>query len=143
MNVSKPQEPNSETKEQAFILPQMHQFMVVSLFQNVKEALFPEKLPPLKLTSRPVNVRQIWSQDHRTTAAGGSLTLHVFAVACLIALSILGARSTAVFVKPVEHVTLIAPPLSDYQPVMKPSPHTKLLMGGGGGGDHAKLLASK
>ena len=42
-------------------LPQMHQSMLTSLFLNVKEAIFPEKLPPLRLTSRPVNVGEIWS----------------------------------------------------------------------------------
>jgi len=121
----------------------MHQWMVVSLFQNVKEALFPEKLPPLKLTSRPVNVRQIWSQEPRKAAAKGSLTIHALGIATLIALSILSARTTTTVVKPEEHVTLIAPPLSDYQPVMKPAPQTKPLMGGGGGGTHSKIFESK
>src|SRR5882724_12834900 len=107
MNGSRANEANSEISPESFsnrssdfprvtVLPQMHQFMVVSLFQNVKEALFPEKLPPLKLTSRPVNVRQVWSQDRRTTAAGGSLTIHALGVGCLIALSILGVRSTTI-----------------------------------------------
>ena len=42
-------------------LPQMHQSMLTSLFLNVKEAIFPEKLPPLRITARPVNVGEIWS----------------------------------------------------------------------------------
>src|SRR5690242_6576166 len=103
MNGSSTYEPSSEIDRQSFrnrssdlprvtVLPQMHQLMVVSLFHNVRDALFPEKLPPLKLTSRAVNVRQIWSQDKRTTAASGSLTIHALGVACLVALSILGIR---------------------------------------------------
>jgi len=148
MNGTRPNIPSSESNRQFFtnaprltVLPEVHQSMLTSLFRNVKDALFPEKLPPLQLTSRPVSVREIWSQSNSKTAASGSLTVHVLAIAGLIVLSILGARSTAV-VKPEEHVTLIAP-LSDYQPVMKPSPSAKPLMGGGGGGDHAKILASK
>src|SRR4051812_16549266 len=34
--------------------------LIKSLFSNIHDALFPEKLPPLKLTSRPVAVRDIW-----------------------------------------------------------------------------------
>ena len=71
-------------------LPQMHQSMLTSLFLNVKEAIFPEKLPPLRLTSRPVNVGQIWTTTRTKKATSGSLTLHAFAIAGLIAVSILG-----------------------------------------------------
>jgi len=38
---------------------------------------------------------------------------------------------------------LIAPPLTDYQPVMKPAVAVKPLAGGGGGGEHAKVFESK
>jgi protein TonB len=123
-------------------LPQMHQSMLTSLFRNVKEALFPEKLPPLRLTSRPVNVREIWSTTRHKKATTGSLTLHAFAIAALIAVSIWGGRAATV-VKQEEHVTLIAPPLTDYQPVMKPAVAPKALAGGGGGGNAAKLIESK
>src|ERR1051326_331510 len=80
-------------------LPQMHQSMLTSLFLNVKEAIFPEKLPPLRLTSRPVNVGQIWSTTRTKNATSGSLTLHAFAIAGLIAVSLWGGRSATV-VKP-------------------------------------------
>jgi len=154
MNGSRAHAPSSENNRQFFntapnhkvpnltVLSQMHQSMLVSLFQNVRDALFPEKLPPLQLTSRPVNVREIWSQPNLKTAARGSLTLHAIAIAGLIVISILGVRSKA-FVKPEEHVTLLAPPLSDYQPVMTPAPQAKALTGGGGGGTHAKIFESK
>src|SRR5690242_17541847 len=124
-------------------LPEMHQSMLTSLFRNVKEALFPEKLPPLKLTSRPVNVREIWGADgeKRKRAAAGSFTLHMFGIAGLLAVSIWGGR--AVVAPKEEHVTLIAPPLTDYQPVMKPAVAPKALAGGGGGGNAAKLIESK
>ncbi|MGB9121273.1 MAG: TonB family protein [Candidatus Angelobacter sp.] len=123
-------------------LPQMHQSMLTSLFLNVKEAIFPEKLPPLRITSRPVNVGEIWSTARPKKATSGSLTLHAFAIAGLIAVSIWGGRSATV-VKPEEHVTLIAPPLTDYQPVMKPVEAPKALAGGGGGGNASKIFESK
>jgi TonB family protein len=120
----------------------MHQSMLASLFSNVKEALFPEKLPPLRLTSRPVNVREIWSTNRRKKATTGSLTLHAMGIAALIAVSIWGGHAATV-VKPDEHVTLVAPPLTDYQPVMKPTVAPKALAGGGGGGNAAKIIESK
>ncbi len=125
-----------------FNLPQMHQSMLTSLFANVKEALFPEKLPPLRLTSRPVRVGEIWSTTRPRKATSGTLMIHALAVATLIALSIWGGR-TAAIVKPEEHVTLIAPPLTDYQPVMKPTVAPKALAGGGGGGNASKIFESK
>ena len=40
-----------------------------SLKNNLRDVLFPEKLPPLKLTSRPVAVRSIWgAYDNRKVA---------------------------------------------------------------------------
>lgn len=123
-------------------LPQMHQSMLTSLFRNVKEAIFPEKLPPLRLTSRPVNVGEIWSTTRHKKATSGSLTLHAFAIAALIAISLWGGRAATV-AKPEEHVTLIAPPLTDYQPVMKPAVAPKALAGGGGGGNASKVFESK
>jgi protein TonB len=123
-------------------LPQMHQSMLTSLFMNVKEAIFPEKLPPLRITSRPVIVGDIWSSSRHKMATSGSLMLHAFAIAGLIAVSIWGGRSATVK-KPEEHVTLIAPPLTDYQPVMKPFESPKALAGGGGGGNASKIFESK
>ena len=72
-----------------------------SLFSNVRDALFPEKLPPLRLTSRPVQVREIWSHGNRKKATVGSLTLHAFFIGGIVALTIWGARTAAV-IKPIE-----------------------------------------
>jgi periplasmic protein TonB len=123
------------------LLPEMHQSLLVSLYRDLKEALFPEKLPPLHLTSRPVQVREIWTRGNRKKATTGSLTLHAVAIGALIALSIIGLRRKPEE-KPQETVTLIAP-LSDYQPVMQPKMAAKPLAGGGGGGERAKLPEPK
>lgn len=117
--------------------------MLSSLLINLKDALFPEKLPPLRLTSRPVQVREIWSHRSPKKAASGSLTVHAIGIGIIIALSLISLRSNKAVVKPQENVTLIAPPLTDYQPVMKPAEAPKALAGGGGGGEHAKIFESK
>jgi protein TonB len=125
------------------LLQEMDESMLKSLYRNVKEALFPERLPPLRLTSRPVQVREIWSRGHHKKAAASSLMLHGFMIAAIIGLSILSLRATKAMVKPEEHVTLIAPTISEYKPVMTPKVAKKQLAGGGGGGEHAKIFESK
>jgi periplasmic protein TonB len=125
------------------LLMETQQPMWKSLYRNLKDALFPEKLPPLRLTSRPVAVREIWSRGNPKRAAAGSLTVHGLFIGGLIALTIIMTRSP-VIEKPKEQVTLIAPPLSDYQPVMQPQVvHKQELAGGGGGGERAKIFESK
>src|SRR5258708_8081487 len=124
------------------LLREMQQPMWKSLFANIKDALFPEKLPPLRLTSRPVAVRDIWGHTNSRKAATGSRLVHGVMIGALIALSVLGARTASV-VQEKEHVTLIAPVLSDYKPVMTPQVEHKALSGGGGGGENAKIFESK
>jgi periplasmic protein TonB len=124
------------------LLAEVRQGLLSSLFGNLRDALFPERLPPLRLTSRPVAVREIWSRGQRKKANKMSAVLHVLGIGALIGLPLLGTRSQPVVVEH-ENVTLIAPPLSDYQPVMQPKIAPKALAGGGGGGEHAKVFESK
>src|SRR5438128_11838294 len=91
------------------LLREVDESMLKSHYRNVKDALFPEKLPPLRLTSRPVQVREIWSRGHQKKAAASSLMLHALLVAAIIAITFLTLRSAKAIVKPEEHVTLIAP----------------------------------
>ncbi len=109
-----------------------------SLRRNFKETFFPEKLPPLVLTSKPVAVRDIWGfyADHKKRSATLSLAGHAVVLTAIIAGTVyLGKK---VVEKPKEVFTLITP--ADI-PVMKPSP--KAVAGGGGGGDHDKVEAPK
>jgi periplasmic protein TonB len=122
-------------------LPQMHEGMLSSLFKNLKEAIFPEKLPPMRVTSRPVAVREIWTRSRSKKATTGTLFVHAMGIGALIAISLWPSRPSVA--KPDEHVTLVAPPLTDYQPVMKPAEAVKPLAGGGGGGYHARIVESK
>ena len=112
-----------------------------SLKSNIRDAFFPEKLPPLELTSKPVKVREIWGQDsYKKQSAGVSLVVHVAMIAGLIALSIAGTKVVKDAQKH-ESVTLIAPDLAPQLPMTPKKGPTA--GGGGGGGDRDKLQAPK
>ncbi len=120
----------------------MDESLFSSLKSNIRAALFPEKLPPLHLTSRPVQVRDIWGEyNYKKQSAGVSLVVHILMVGGLIAISIMGARAVKQAEKPKETVTLIAPDLTPQLPMTKKSSTT--VGGGGGGGDRDKLQAPK
>jgi len=69
--------------------------------------------------------------------------MHGLLILGLVAVSVISWRSAKPIVKAQENVTLIAPPLSDYKPVLQPKPETKPLTGGGGGGAHEKFIENK
>ena len=110
-----------------------------SLFRNIDDFLFPKKLPPLKLTSRPEPVRDIWGfYNYSGRGVFGSTVVHILAVAAIIGISILGRRVVQQVQKH-ESVTLIAPDLNEV-----PLPPAKTQVGGGGGGgDRDKLQTPK
>ena len=87
--------PQSE-KEELHLLPRTsaNESRWASLTENVRAVFFPEKLPPLLLTSRPVPVRDIWGEyNYKKQSAGVSVVVHIFMLAGLIGLSIMGARA--------------------------------------------------
>ncbi len=110
-----------------------------SLKANIKEALFPEKLPPLRLTSHPVRVKSIWS-EYRYTKRSTTMTMliHAMALSALIVVSIIGRKVVKEEARPV--IALVAPDISAYQPIVK---QPDKMGGGGGGGDRDKLQAPK
>jgi periplasmic protein TonB len=111
-----------------------------SLAQQIHDRLHPEKLPPLKLTSRPIKVKDIWGDYNYTKKSAVSSTIvHIIAIAAIIGLTIMGRN----VVKKVEqpHVTLVNPDLSEVMPISMKKNDT--LAGGGGGGDRDKIQAPK
>src|SRR5438067_5074269 len=86
-----------------------------SLANNLRDVFFPEKLPPLKLTSKPVKVRDIWGESaHKKSAVTGSLLLHMIAIIAVVALTILG-RAVVKQAQKQQTVQLVAPELPEYQ----------------------------
>lgn len=99
-------------------------------FQNLRDLVAPRKLPPIKLSSPPVQVKPIWSKNETFGRAQAlSLVFHAFvAIVLLVPLAHqlsqdTEAKTTKVDLTPLE--------ISPYQPQMPPG---KDKAGGGGGG---------
>src|SRR5208282_965726 len=107
--------------------------------QNVRDALFPKKLPPLQVTSKPVAVKDIWTKDAQFTRVQAlSVTIHV-AILVLIIVPLLPEIMSPAITKANSSVEITT--LSPYLP--KLAPGVKKAGGGGGGGEHNPVPASK
>jgi TonB family protein len=107
-----------------------------AFFRRVREFIRPEKLPPLKLTSKPVAVKDMWSDYKKNRmATETSVLLHVV----IIALIIIPFGKKAVDI--VKREVIYMPDLSPYELPLPPA-DTKA-GGGGGGGDRSPEPASK
>jgi len=97
--------------------------------RNIKEFFNPPKLPPLEISSKPVDVQEVggFYSGNESKAGIVSLAIHGGVIAFLIFISM--SKTVQNMVK--EKVTLIAPDLAAYQPKM---PKRDVAMGGGGGG---------
>src|SRR5258708_6011418 len=136
----KPTQPAGPEPELHLLLPKdSEKSLWGSLTQNFRQTFFPEKLPPLVLTSQPIPVKDIWGfyNEYRKRSATASTIAHIVVVALLILGTIyLGRRVVMKQEQPT--VTLLAP--SDI-PVMKAA--KAQVGGGGGGGDRDKFNAPK
>jgi protein TonB len=98
-------------------------------WENLRDAIAPPKLPPLKVTSKPVKVRDIWSKDEKFGIAQGlSLAVHV-ALVVLITVPIIQHVLPTTEAKNKPEVISI-----DISPYMAKLPPGKDKAGGGGGG---------
>src|SRR5579863_5046528 len=111
-----------------------------SLFRGLDDFFFPKKLPPLKLESKPIPVKDIWGfYNYKKNGALGSTAAHVVVLGLIIGGTIWAHRFvTKVDAKPLAKTTLVDP--GDFIP-LKPS--KTQAGGGGGGGDHDVLKASQ
>jgi periplasmic protein TonB len=112
-----------------------------SFWQNVRDALFPRKLPPLQVTSKPVPVKDIWTKDTQFTRVQAlSVTMHVGLLVLIIVplLPEIFAPSTT---RANDMTVTQIPDISPYLPKLKPA--AKRAGGGGGGGHYEKAPASK
>src|ERR1017187_7680407 len=67
-----------------------------SLFRGLDEFFFPKKLPPLKLESKPIPVKDIWGfYNYKKNGALGSTVAHVIVIALIIGGTLLGKRIVA------------------------------------------------
>ncbi|MGA7399493.1 MAG: energy transducer TonB [Candidatus Sulfotelmatobacter sp.] len=110
-----------------------------SLFRGLDEFFFPKKLPPLKLESKPVPVKDIWGfYNYKKTGAIGSMAAHLVVIGLIIGGTIFVIKHPPkVEAKPQSTTELIDP--GDY--ALKPA--KTQAGGGGGGGDRDVLQASR
>jgi TonB family protein len=116
--------------------PVPDQSLLKSVIENVRETFFPEKLPPLKLTSRPVRVGDPMSFKRRPASTFLSFMLHGGLLAFIVWVALLPHKPVVVQ-KP--HVTPIT--IQPYIPITRPTP--KPTSGGGGGGTHSVVEPAK
>ncbi len=103
-----------------------------SIVENVKELISPEKLPPLELTSKPVEVKDIWGKGTDPKALASSVLFQGIIVGILL---LLGTNEKVR--KAITNTVLIAPPPPPKQAVQpKPAPPA-------GGGARSALPALK
>jgi protein TonB len=140
--ISPPEEKTSSQADLHFgLMDELERPWWHSLRQSIHDWRHPEKLPPLRLTSRPVRVRDIWTDSRpRKSARVSSLILHGAMIALLIWLSIIG-KQVVQQKKVQETVSLISPDVSAYLPMSNKKNDT--IGGGGGGGDRDKFQAPK
>ncbi len=129
----------SEPELHLLLAPDTFEPLWKSLFRELDEFFFPKKLPPLKLESKPIPVKDIWGfYNYKKNGALGSTVAHVIVIGLIIGGTILGRRIvTKVEAKPQVETKLIDP--GEY--TLKPA--KTQAGGGGGGGDRDVLQASK
>jgi len=106
-----------------------------SILHGFGEILFPERLPPLTLESKPIPVKDIWGfYNYKKNGALGSTAAHVLVLGFIIGATFITVHRS-VLSAPKPHVTtkLIVP--DDYR--LKPA---KTQAGGGGGGGDGDVL---
>jgi TonB family protein len=107
--------------------------------RRVKELFFPKKLAPLRVTSKPVKVKDIWSKDKNfgwTQVA--SIVFHGGLVALLTVPIVTQVKSAA----PQNTVTNVTPvDISPYMPLLPRGANKS--GGGGGGGTREQLPPTK
>jgi periplasmic protein TonB len=97
-------------------------------WRNLRDLIAPPKLPPLKLTSRPVPVRPLWAKRREySTAQMISVGVHVL-IAALILVPF--ARKIVPTVQAIQVI--------DISPYLSKLPPAKERAGGGGGGGEHK-----
>ena len=111
-----------------------------SFWQNVRDTIAPPKLAPLKVSSKPVPVKEIWSRNTQFTGIQAlSFAVHVLlAVLIIVPLlpEIMSPQTTQA-----KNIIVTQLDISPYAPKLPPGP--KKAGGGGGGGEHNPIPASK
>src|ERR1700691_736054 len=103
--------PGDEPELHLLLAPHTFEPLSKSLSRGLDEFFFPKKLPPLKLESKPIPVKDIWGfYNYKKNGALGSTVAHVIVIALIIGGTILGRRwVTRVEAKPQSTIALVDP----------------------------------
>ena len=115
-----------------------HESLLQTLFGNLRDFFFPEKLPPLELVSQPIEVADPMAIKRSPASSMLSFLLHAGIFAALVWF-VLQARNHIVVPQKVEVTPVVVPPY--IPPVTVPAPQS--MGGGGGGGFHQPIEANK
>jgi protein TonB len=111
------------------------------LWQNIRDLISPPKLPPLKVTSQPVKVKEIWSKDKAFGPSQAiALATHI-GIMVLIFSPLMYSVVKKATANPVNNMLLTPIDISDY--AMKLPPGKDKAGGGGGGGERNPIPATK
>jgi protein TonB len=111
------------------------------MWQNVRDLISPPKLPPLKLTSQPVKVKDIWSKDKAFGPSQAiALAVHI-GLTVLVFSPLLYTVVKKATANPVNNTLLTPLDISDY--AMKLPAGKDKAGGGGGGGERNPIPATK
>ena len=101
-----------------------------SVWKNLRDLIAPPKLPPLKVTSKPVKVRDIWSKDEAFRPSQAiALAVHLGVLVLIFVPFIHKIRTPVVEAKKIDITQLV-----DISPYAQKLPPGKDKAGGGGGG---------
>jgi periplasmic protein TonB len=138
VDLKPPAEEVKEPELHLLLAPDTFEPLWKSLFRGLDEFFFPKKLPPLKLESKPVPVKDIWGfYNYKKDGALGSTLAHAVVLGLVIGGTLITFHHPIAQAKPQASTELIDP--GDY--ALKPS--TSQAGGGGGGGDRDVLQASR
>jgi periplasmic protein TonB len=113
----------------------------VGIWQNLRDWIAPRKLPPLKTTSQPIPVPEIWSKNPQFSRVQVvSILVHVVVIAAVVILPLMftGWMPQSV-TKAFDPSSPVDVTVSPYLKKLNPSTQKA----GGGGGQHDKLPATK
>ena len=109
-----------------------------SFLENIRDTFNPPKLPPLDVTSKPVEVKSIWGMYQPEKKSFGMSALVVIGILILL-VTVFSAKMVRDAMKP--QVSTLLDPIKPFVPDMKIK--KTALAGGGGGGDRSPTPASK
>jgi TonB family protein len=107
-----------------------------TLFASVIDLLFPKKLPPLKLSSTPIAVKDPMAVKRNPASSAVSFVTHAVIIGLILLFTLEQWHERALQKK------LAVTPV-DVSPFIPPSPLKDTMGGGGGGGNHEVVEASK